>query len=173
MRLLLALLFLVAHALAQPNWPEIKWSELVPKGWDPAAPFKGLDLAKLSDADPRASEALEKLKREWDAAPVEPTLRGRRGKIPGFAIPLEREGEKVREFLLVPYFGACIHTPPPPANQIILARAAKPLADVRMMAPLWVYGELDIIRRETQWGTAGYAMRVERVEAYREAIGPR
>ncbi|MCX7896373.1 MAG: DUF3299 domain-containing protein [Rhodocyclaceae bacterium] len=172
-RQLLFLCLFCAAPLAAQTFPEIKWEELVPKSWNPAALFKDLDLSKLSDADPRAMEAMERLKREWDAAPIEPALSGRRGRIAGFAIPLERAGEKVSEFLLVPYFGACIHTPPPPANQIIHARASKPLADVRMMAPIWVFGTLEIKRRETQWGVAGYAMRVERIEPYQGAPAPR
>jgi hypothetical protein len=46
-------------------------------------------------------------------------LSGQRVRIPGYLLPLEISGTKVTEFLLVPYFGACIHTPPPPPNQII------------------------------------------------------
>ena len=41
-------------------------------------------------------------------------------RIPGFIVPLEyKESEIVTRFLLVPYFGACIHEPPPPPNQTI------------------------------------------------------
>ena len=161
--------FLAAAALqAAEPWPEIKWEALVPKGWDPAAKFKGIDFSKLQDSDPRAMEALEALKREWDDAPAEPSLDGRKGRIAGFALPLERVGDKVSEFLLVPYFGACIHSPPPPANQIIHARSAKPLAGVKMMAPLWVSGTFKVQRNETPWGVAGYRLEVDKVAPYVE-----
>ena len=106
---------------ANSAWPDIGWDALIPKGWDPAAEFKGLDFSRLQDADPRAMEALERIKSVWDTAPAEPTLHGRRGRSAGFVLPLEKKGDKVTEFLIVPYFGACIHTPPPPANQIIHA----------------------------------------------------
>ena len=48
-------------------------------------------------------------------------LVGKSIKIPGFAVPLEGDDgfEYIEEFLLVPYFGACIHVPPPPPNQVI------------------------------------------------------
>ena len=46
-------------------------------------------------------------------------LIGQQIEIPGFALPLEFDGFRVTEFLLVPYAGACVHTPPPPSNQII------------------------------------------------------
>lgn len=168
MRLLIFLATLLAtfalHA-ADP-WPELKWEAMVPQGWDPAKEFSELDLSKLKDSDPRAMETLEKLKRAWNDAPAEPALNGKKIRIPGFALPLERQGNKVTEFLIVPYFGACIHTPPPPANQIIHARSAKPLDGVKMMVPIWTYGTLRIQRGETQWGVAGYGLTVDKVLPY-------
>jgi len=173
MRLLIFLATLLAtfslHA-ADP-WPELKWEAMVPKGWDPAKEFSDLDLSKLQDSDPRAMETLEKLKRAWNDAPAEPALNGKKIRIPGFALPLERQGNKVTEFLIVPYFGACIHTPPPPANQIIHARSAKPLDGVKMMVPIWTYGTLSIQRGETQWGVAGYGLTVDKVLPYEGETG--
>jgi hypothetical protein len=160
-----SLLFVIPVFAAEP-WPELKWEAMVPKGWDPAAQFKGLDLSKLQDSDPRAMEALDQLKREWDNAPAEPSLNGQRIRIAGFALPLERQGDKVTEFLIVPYFGACIHTPPPPANQIIHAKSAKPLTGVKMMVPIWTYGTLAVERGETTWGVAGYRLMVDKVAPY-------
>lgn len=154
--------------MPQEPWPEIKWEALVPKGWDPSGEFKSLDLAKLEDSDPRAMEALDKLRKLWDNAPAEPSINGRRGRIAGFALPLERQGDKVTEFLIVPYFGACIHTPPPPANQIIHAKSANPLSGVKMMTPIWTYGVLSVQRGQTTWGVAGYRMSVDKVQPYEE-----
>lgn len=150
--------------------PEIKWEDLVPKDWDPAADFKALDLSKLQDSDPRAMEALEKMKQAWDNAPTEPGMDGKRGRIAGFALPLERQGDKVTEFLIVPYFGACIHTPPPPANQIIHAKSPKPLAGVKMMMPIWTHGTIQVQRGETTWGVAGYRLKVDKILPYEEGV---
>ncbi len=50
---------------------------------------------------------------------VVPELNGQTIRMPGFVLPLEYAGKKVTEFLLVPWVGACIHTPPPPPNQIV------------------------------------------------------
>jgi hypothetical protein len=104
-------------------------------------------------------------------APAEHALNGKKGRIAGFALPLERQGDKVTEFLIVPYFGACIHTPPPPANQIIHAKSAKPLAGVKMMVPLWTYGTLTVQRGETTWGVAGYQFKVDKIAPYEENQG--
>lgn len=164
--LLLCLALLSAPLLASESYEEIKWEALVPKGWDPAREFRGLDFSKLDDADPRAMEALDKLRAMWDNAPTEPALDGRRIRLPGFIIPLERKGEQVVEFLLVPYFGACIHTPPPPANQIIHAVSGKPVGKMRTMDTVWVTGTLGIKRSETAWGYAGYRLTVDKVWPY-------
>ena len=166
---LLMLLACLAWPLqAAAPWPEVKWEDLVPKGWDPAADLKAIDLSKLQDSDPRAMEALEKMKQAWDNAPAEPALNGKKGRIAGFALPLERQGDKVSEFLLVPYFGACIHTPPPPANQIVHAKAAKPLAGIKMMQPIWALGTFSTQRGETTWGVAGYQLKVDKILPYEE-----
>ena len=164
---LLLLVWLVSFSVdAADPWPEIKWEALIPKSWDPAAEFKGIDLSKMSDSDPRAIAALDRLKSLWDNAPAEATMQGRRGRIAGFVVPLERRGDRVTEFLVVPYFGACIHTPPPPANQIILAKSAKPLSGVAMMSPMWVQGTFSIVRSDTGMGYAGYRLTVDRIEPY-------
>jgi hypothetical protein len=143
------------------------WNMLLPRGWDPMKDFSSEDLSELEDADPRATAALERLRAIWDKAPVDPALDGARIRIPGFLVPLDSDDGKMIEFLLVPYFGACIHTPAPPANQIIHVRPRTPVA-MQMMAPVWVSGTLEASRSDTAMGAAGYRMRAELVEEYRE-----
>lgn len=152
------------------GYRELKWEALVPKDWNPARQFRDLDLAKLQDGDPRADEALARIRRMWDAAPVEASLDGQRVRIAGFAVPLERSGEQVREFLLVPYFGACIHTPPPPANQIvhvILKGFGKKLQTFETVS---VGGVLETrfspAANDLGLGNAGYRMRGEEIAPY-------
>jgi hypothetical protein len=169
----LLLLFAICLALplqAAETYQEITWDALVPKGWDPTQDLKALlDSGKLQDSDPRAMEALEKMKALWDSAPTEPSLAGARIRLPGFAIPLEVKGDKVTEFLLVPYFGACIHSPPPPANQIIHAVSARPLKGMRSMDALWVSGTVSLKRADTPWGKAGYRLAVDKIAPYEAA----
>ncbi len=76
------------------------------------------------------------------SAAVEPALDGARVRIPGYALPLQFDGTAVREFLLVPYVGACIHTPPPPRNQIVFVRPAEAFESEGLFSPVWVEGEL-------------------------------
>jgi hypothetical protein len=165
----------VGDRLPQPKAPaanagfrEVNWDALVPKNWDTQQLFKGLDLGQMSDGDPRAMEALERMKKAWSEAPVEPSLNGARIRIPGFIVPLDAQRGKVKEFLLVPYFGACIHTPPPPANQIVHAFAAKPIKDVQMMSAVWVSGTVETVRSDTEFGASGYRMKAEIVTPYKQ-----
>lgn len=63
-------------------------------------------------------------------------------EIPGYALPLEFDGVRVTEFLLVPWAGACIHTPPPPSNQIIHVRSPDGFEMRGLFDPVVVSGEL-------------------------------
>jgi len=68
-------------------------------------------------------------------------LNGKPVRIPGYLLPLEFDGDKVTEFLLVPYVGACIHTPPPPPNQIVHVKTEEAFTtDGGLYTAIWVNG---------------------------------
>lgn len=135
-----------------------RWEALVPKGWDPSQAFKGLNLLSLKDGDAKANAALARMRQIWDAAPAEKAMEGKDIRIPGYVVPLESDDKGLREFLLVPYFGACIHTPPPPANQIIHVTLSEPLPGVKAMDALWVLGRLHVAATSSDMGRATYHM---------------
>lgn len=145
----------------------LTWDDLLPPDWDPMAALKGMDLTRLDDADPRAQKALEDLKRAWENAPPNRQLNGQRIRIPGFVVALDGGPKELREFLLVPYFGACIHVPPPPPNQVIHAVARTPVKDVQTMDAVWALGRLTVVRSDTPFGAATYVLQVERVTPYK------
>jgi hypothetical protein len=146
----------------------ITWEELVPKDWDPFKDFKDLNFQMLDDGDPRAIKLLERMRKVWDEAPVNEALAGQVVRLPGFIVPLEDSREGLEEFLLVPYFGACIHSPPPPANQIIHVVPAKPARGFRSMDAVWVSGALALDRVDSHMGMAGYRIAASEVAPYRE-----
>lgn len=155
-----------ADAKAVPGQPRvISWEELVPKDWDPMKELKGMDLSKLDDSDPRANEMLMKLQEMSNNAPTNAAMNGVDVKIPGFIVPLEENKGEVTEFLLVPYFGACIHTPPPPANQILHVRP-KQGAKFRAMDTVWVSGKLQTVRNDSMMGVSGYHITADNVTKY-------
>lgn len=91
--------------------------------------------------------------REAAASGVNAELIGTNVRLPGYVVPLEFEGEKVVEFLLVPTAGACIHTPPPPSNQIVHVRYPDGIEVNNLYTAVWVAG---IMSTEKSVQTVGY-----------------
>jgi len=145
----------------------IVWDDLIPKDWDPFKEFKTSKIGSLMDGSPEAMDMMRQMRRSWDNAPVRFELQGSRVRLPGYVVPLDEARGGVKEFLLVPYFGACIHVPPPPANQIVHAVSATPLK-VRTMEAIWASGTLSTARIDSVMGTSGYRMEVHAVEPYTE-----
>jgi hypothetical protein len=145
---------------------EIKWEELVPANWDPMKELKDFDLGQLGDADPRAIEMMKKMREVWDNAPSNPALDGQTIRIPGFVVPLEETNDGIKEFLLVPYFGACVHSPPPPANQIIYVLPQTPARGFRSMDAVWISGTLVREKSDSYMGASSYRMQARAVEPY-------
>lgn len=152
----------------------ITWDDLIPPDWIPEELFKGLfddvDPDGMQDADPRAIEIMARIREEWDKAPAVAGMDGRRVRIPGFVVPLDVADRQIGEFLLVPYFGACIHVPPPPANQLIHVLPDEPIPAAWNMAPVWVSGVLSVARFDSEMGSAGYQLRGVRVEEYTDPV---
>ena len=166
---------LVPAMAAEPSAPtktqagatrEIVWDDLMPKDWNPMKDLGATDMGQLQDGDPRAAELMKKMQQAFDNAPVNRAMDGAQVKIPGYIVPLEqKKSGEITEFLLVPYFGACIHTPPPPANQILHVHPAK-AAKFRSMDAVWVTGTLKTARSDSGMGVAGYRMDAQSVTAY-------
>jgi len=95
------------------------------------------------------------------------TFNGKPVKLPGFIVPLEfDEAMTVTQFFLVPYFGACIHMPPPPPNQMVLVDYPEGIKLDALYDPLWISGELSIQVIENELGTSAYAMKMDSFDVY-------
>lgn len=113
-------------------------------------------------------------KKQALAAAVNPVLDGKLVRLPGYVLPLEFSGRQVTEFLLVPWVGACIHTPPPPPNQIVHVKADKAFEVKGAFDPVWVTGRIAAsATRKTVYITdgssevdVGYSIRASQVEPY-------
>jgi len=164
----------VGDRLAKPaaeapgGYKTITFDDLMPADWDPNAIFKEIDLSALQDNDPRANEMREKVQQAWAQAPAVPALSGQKVRMAGFLVRLEGDDKEIREFLLVPYFGACIHVPPPPSNQVVLVKPRKPVPVGPDMGAVWVNGIISLAASKTDLGDAGYRIDAIEVEPYRE-----
>jgi hypothetical protein len=91
--------------------------------------------------------------------------------IAGFVVPLDGEREKTREFLLVPYFGACIHAPAPPANQVIHVKV-KAGNTVALSPTALISGTIRTVRSDTRMAVTGYEMTIDKAEPFKQEESP-
>jgi hypothetical protein len=140
----------------------------MPPGWDPGQASAEIrrSTATMSDSDPRAPGLQRRLRDIWDRAPTHAPLEGRPIRLPGYVVATEWGPQGLTQFLLVPYFGACIHTPPPPSNQIVLVRPRSPVQGFRTMDTVWVSGTLRIERAASTFGFSSYALDGASIEKY-------
>ena len=106
--MLLSAVLISFASIANPP-KEIFWEDLIPQGH--------VQIDSQAQANHEGSEQ-NWVQPDLDA-PVVKALDGQSVSLPGFVVPLEGDSELITEFLLVPYFGACIHVPPPPPNQLV------------------------------------------------------
>ena len=118
-------------------------------------------------------EAITELRRERAEAVVD-SLNGLYIRMIGYLLPLDFDGKKGVEFLLVPWVGACIHTPPPPQNQIVFIKFDKGYETSSLYTPVWVEGtlrtesltkELFLVDGKSNINL-GYSMRPKSIEKY-------
>ena len=148
---------------------EIEWEDLMPEGWDPLAGLDALmgdDAQALSDDSARAIELFDAYQEAVRSAPVVGELDGERIRLPGFMVPLDFEGTETSEFLLVPYFGACIHVPPPPSNQIVYVKTVAGYPMKELFDPVWVTGVISTQAHLNEVGDAGYTLQATIIEPY-------
>jgi len=167
-----ALLSPVSLSAETPGYNLIDWNDLMPEPWikemtkEMAAVGK---LSNLQDSSDEANKVMAAMRKKFDEAPIVKSQLNKKVRLPGYVVPLDAERSEKREFLLVPYFGACIHTPPPPANQIVLIR---PTAQSKIkklpesMDIVWVEGEIKEGRVATSQGVSGYLLEAVSVAPY-------
>jgi len=165
-RLLLTVLFALVAPLASAEVRELQWSDLIPEGTPPPPPPVALhDLSQLADA--LAAESGPATPQQSPAEPVVKALDGIRARLPGYIVPLAISEEgRVTEFLLVPYFGACIHVPPPPSNQIVHATSELGVKMDALYQPFWIEGPLRVEHASSELAEAGYRMDAQKISLY-------
>ena len=91
---------------------------------------------------------------------------GRIVRLPGFIVPIDTVGTAVTAFILVPYVGACIHVPPPPANQLVFVTTPEPYESAGLHAPVNVTGMFGVSAMSTHLAQIGYAISAEKIEPF-------
>lgn len=151
---------------APPAYRAVNWETLVAPGWNAYQGVSRTDIGAMSDGDPRATALLKQLRAAWDKAPVNMALVGQPVRIAGYVVPLDQARDAVSEFLLVPTYGACIHTPPPPSNQIIHVVPRSPAKGIRSMDTVWIKGVLRYVVNDSGLGVSSWRVEAVDVEPY-------
>ena len=154
---------------AQGDVRDLEWEELMPEDWDPFSGLEALmgdEVQGLADGSAQADRLMNAYREAVRSAPVVGELDGQRIRLPGFVVPLDFEGTETSEFLLVPYFGACIHVPPPPSNQIVYVKTVAGYPLKELFDPVWVTGEIRTEAHLNEVGDAGYTMQATIIEPY-------
>ena len=125
------------------EYKEMYWDELVPEDFE--VPEVDVNhYGNMSQAMPNA--------------PVIQALDGQKVKIPGFVVPLEGTATETTTFLLVPYFGACVHVPPPPSNQIVYVKFTEGVPIDNLYDAVWVSGTLSTESWSGDIASVGYSL---------------
>lgn len=154
-------LLLIALLLPWSTWAEepreVDWLELIPES----------EIQRLMALPPIEHTGFFQPEQEMSFVTV-PEMDGQLVRIPGYIVPLDSDADgRLTEFFLVPYFGACIHVPPPPPNQILFARLQAPIPMTDIYEAYWVEGRLRIETLHNEIAATAYSIDVRSVEVYR------
>jgi len=150
---------------------ELTWKDLIPDDFiQPENPFLTMseeEVDRLMDGSEESNAEIARLEEAYNYAPVVGELDGQRVKIPAYITPLDFEDQSlISEFLLVPYVGACIHVPPPPANQILHTQSSTPIENPGMYEPVWAIGKISTETVKSELAESGYRLELEKILPY-------
>ena len=157
-----------ARDLAARGVREIGWEELLPEGEEEklaqlyqqqmALLYSGGPIMEGSAADQMIQIGTFNTVGELNEAKI---------RIPGYTVPFEfGANAEIKEFLLVPYYGACLHAPPPPPNQTVFAISEEPIRLRDLAQAVWLEGTIYTQTQESELADAAYTIRIDRVETY-------
>ncbi|EAQ02147.1 hypothetical protein OB2597_21021 [Pseudooceanicola batsensis HTCC2597] len=156
------LLGLAAAGLASRGLAEtvvdLEWRDLLPED-DPSLPGNLAGIVPHEESSLAAQQpASSGIRTDWNGQIV---------RLSGFIVPIDHKGTGVTAFILVPYVGACVHVPPPPANQLVFVTTGTPYESSGMFEAVTVTGMFGTASTSTQLAEIGYALSAEEIRAFR------
>lgn len=147
---------------------ELGWEELMPEGEDERlAQLYQQQMAMLYGGSPIEEGSAADQMIQIGTFNTVPELNGVKVRIPGYTVPFDfSQGAQITEFLLVPYFGACLHAPPPPPNQTLFIMTDDPIEIKDLAQAVWIEGTLYTQTQESELADAAYTIKLERIETY-------
>lgn len=177
-QLVVAVLLISSTMASTPaDYQQLKWTDLLPEDdWQALA--DGPDLSNIEE-----SSALDMIKSDISSGITNPVTRyeqalvsvrvkeeynNRKVKIPGYIVPIDvtEDDAKATTFFLVPFFGACIHVPPPPPNQIIYATYSEGVSLDNLLEPYWIEATLSTETQTNEMATAAYSAKIDKMYVF-------
>ncbi|NOD65835.1 DUF3299 domain-containing protein [Ruegeria sp. HKCCD6109] len=135
---------------------QLQWGDLLPEGT--VLPNLPVGIISRDGASQISQQPVSTgIRTDWNGQTV---------RLPGFIIPIEFESTSVATFILVPFVGACIHVPPPPANQLVLVRSEIPYEGASLFDPVSVTGTFDVASNSTDLADIGYTIDANKIESH-------
>ena len=147
---------------------EIGWEDLMPEGEEERlAQMYQAQMAMLYSGAPIAEGSAADAMIQIGTFNTVAELNEKKIRIPGYTVPFEYSATaEITEFLLVPYFGACIHAPPPPPNQTLFIMTDEPIKLKDLAQAVWIEGIIYTSTTESELADAAYTIELTRVEKY-------
>ena len=157
-----------ASELMSQGVREIGWEELMPEGEEERlAQLYQQQMSMLYSGGPIAEGSAGDQMIQIGTFNTVKELNETKVRIPGYTVPFEfGANAEITEFLLVPYYGACLHAPPPPPNQLIYVSYPQGLKLDALYDPFWITGVLKTSLVENDTATSAYAMVVNSISPY-------
>jgi len=162
------------------SYEEIDWTELMPAEDLSALLNRPAFLDDIADGSAQDSldsfqqrqledEQAQQYQAALSSTRVIQEFDGKAIRIPGFIVPLEQnEDKEVTRFFIVPYFGACLHMPPPPPNQILYVESEQGITLENLYDPYWFEGIVSIEQKVDAMGTSAYSLSLDNYALYEE-----
>jgi hypothetical protein len=149
---------LLPSGLRAEDYIDLEWSDLLPVGQTAIPPsLQGLfghDESAMASSQPPSTG----VRTDWNGLVI---------RLPGFIVPIDYSGSGVTAFILVPFVGACVHVPPPPANQLVFVTTEKPYESSGLFEPVNVIGMFGTASTTTQLADIGYALSADQIVPFR------
>lgn len=147
----------------------LEWTDLLPD--DDRQKMESLPAITHEGGEGAGSAINKNAAGSWgevmSSAKIRPELNGQHVRLPGFVVPVEYDAQQnITAFFLVPYFGACIHVPPPPPNQIVYVTNASGLKAEMIYNPFWIEGTLTTDQKNHDLANSAYSLKAIKISEY-------